>query len=438
VRGTIRDVYVHEDGETPVAWDLADTTIEILVENEDGGFDVFEGAGRSDGRFEVEDVPEGIYYLRLPDLRVPNPITQYLHTDERELEVVMQRHVLRSDGVEPSDESILAFDLTGLVASDTSFVHITAPDRGWANQRNASSTTFEFEFDMLELAQNLPTLVHLLNGDDLYVTQLVPVSRHGNEYHALDRSLLLTDITHEDGTRLELAGELTSASEHTLTLDVRGSAFASTVASLCPGETAFESTGLQGRVSLDLDHEAGRVSIPVFNQLEVPTSDGSITVSYGDPTPADWEASVSAFSVCQEDRDGALPAFAQHTVAAAALEAGTPLAPTLGPVINIEVEGQDGQQPATIETETPRVTWSVPSQGSPAEYSLFLASEDSSLQIHTRQTAIRIPPDLIEEDQTHSLFVTARDYRWATEARRQPTRHAIARGVFPNTIRLTQ
>ena len=432
VRGTIHDVYVHEDGETPVPRDLADTTVEIFVENDDGGFDVFSGSGAADGRFEVEDVPEGLFYIRLPD-RPSVSIVEYLHTDERDLEIVTQRRVLRPDHARPTEESTLAVDIAGLDDSNPgSNVHLTAPLQGLYVREFLSEAASTFSEDYDILARN----ERLLSEDDLYITQLAPVTRFGNSYRALERSLLIPDLTHADGERLEVEGELETVEQQTLTIDARGSAFDSIVDSLCPGELEFGSTALAGRaVPLGFDREATAQRIDLFESLDVPPSNDEITVSYGDPTPAQWEASVSALTVCRVE-GSEIVAFAEQTLATEPLDSGTPLTPTLGPVVNISVDGQDGQEPAVVDTETPRVTWSQPSLGSAAEYSALLGYDGNSVTIFTREDEIRVPPGVIEEGRSVTLLVTSRDYPWGTEARRVPVPRSIARAVFPGTITL--
>jgi hypothetical protein len=431
VRGRFVDRYTFDGEEQVVGRNLSGEVVEIWVEDDTGEFERFTGAGFADGSFSIPDVPEGLYYLRIPET------TEWIHSDVREREIVVS-DILGLPGTESSEGSGLALDLTGLVPwEEGDQLALAAPGRGWAITLPTPGGPLDFEdgqsavddeiaYQSIEGFSSIRP-VPLLDDDIVYAAQLRErETANGVAYQTAARAFAERALAQADGELAAIVGALTATADESIELDVRGAAFADLVATFCPGE--------QVEVTLQLTLRRYGLQLPALLSAELPLQDEEYAFAYGDPYGADFaddplQASVFALCVDSDGGVGFSTNFVEVEPGGSAL-----IAPTLGSVVNLRVDGQPADEDLELDSPTPEVTWAVPSLGTAVAYSILVAGGGSNASIYTAERRIRVPPGILEPGTSYTLFAQARGHPFRLDDERVPPGSTVNRRMFPASI----
>lgn len=256
-------------------------------------------------------------------------------------------------------------------------------------------------------------------GDRAHVFQYSWRLAAGLEYRAVARALAVPPFNQPNGLRGGLEGTLSEAFPMTASLDLRSDELmALRPESLAPDGTLLSVIGQPGGAT------HGRVGYPPELVLAFDPPSGPLDLTFGAPVPSEWAiyatllAQFSTSHLLPGTTDGGVIfAEASVTVDLDAL-GGQPLAPMVGPPLDLRIE----DVPATVALgnvgPTPTISWLPPAVGTPTGYEVtvyrleaFLEYEYTLIRtaatIRTTATALELPPDLLQPDETYVVKVAA-------------------------------
>jgi hypothetical protein len=420
VTGTIIDHYITSEGEALVPRDLsADFDMEVLVEDSMGNFTSYPGSGTEDGAFTFPDVPAGPFYLRIG--------TKYLQTDRRHLDLGM---VLgeRANAVLPSGPTFLDLRLDGLepwqdaddlqlyaVGSDT---YAYLPE---ANQPMVGETTLNTSVDFNSLSSYL---IDGFQGDQVYLTQMTsrPVpDTMSSTYQTNVRVFVPEPFTMMDGETTTLMGSFMDVPQtESATIDWRGSAFEALRQDIRPTDVSEDEHAelMVLHTSPWPESTGALVSTADLVNIEIDDpGDLDLGVAYGNPFPASWELLSDTWvesSGTLNDVDGdpvsVTGFYWSRDLAADILH--NPVQPAVGMVQTPLVDGRDALQRLTGVGTTPVLEWTAPAEGTADYYEVLLmglssVADNPLARIVTTNTAVRIPPDLLETGRAYFFYLRA-------------------------------
>jgi hypothetical protein len=436
VTGTEIDQFLLIDGgirTQPV--DLRFTSITAASFLDDGGFDLFLGAGTADGTFIIPGMSPGPYFLRLD--------SSFIYTDRRSVDLGVRR--LGRPNPEPAmkgpDGGVgLALTLGNLApwraTDDLQLVSwnagigyfSTAQQVGAFAQNAPSDGGIELTDALLDFSSAFSLLE---NGDDLTLVQLS--SREldaGIVIQEATRAFSTSSLSMAQGTFTPLSGVFTALTGQPLSLDFRHSQFESLRPAVHPQASSAEGS-LYVSVQpggLTQSPVAGPNDLCAITGLLPTVGDLVLPVSFGNPFDQRWAPIVVGTAAYYLDYSIPLAeggsTMARNEVARVEVfqpaSVPKPVQPLISPPQNLTVEGR----PATGALLqgmplTPAVAWAAPAIGTPSFYSILVGKLVRSTGNSTRRTfvgtvlvagdvtGVRLPPGLLAEDTHYFLRVTA-------------------------------
>lgn len=411
---------------------LSGRTLTAYVEQADGTFQSYPGAGADDGTFTVPGLPEGPFTLQLGDLTV--------HTEGRTLHLganVLGRpgvfSAARGEGVQ-----LTAGNLAPWAAGDelqfTSWnaglgSYSTATKRSPAFATGAPDAGATSLLDAFVDFEDQP-VVDAAQGDDFTITQLESRGLDGGlTAHALSR-VLRPAVTLAIGAPTPVSGQFDAVPPARATVRFEVSAFVGYGPQVNAAATPFQARAL-------IDAHPGPFGATTFSGdtpdlavLEAPVDGGDpvVELAYGNPFGPSWTPYVAS-GVLFEVRyrapfpDGAL-ANARAEVGFVSSNAlfgpGTsqPLRPLISPPRAVTVDGQPAAAPLEGVGPTPVVAWTAPALGTVARTELEAVELAADLQVTRRRsssrvrvigprTSLRLPPGMLNPGRYYFLRLTA-------------------------------
>jgi hypothetical protein len=396
------------------------------------GFDQRSGTGRSDGTFVVP-VDQGVPAWQL-EVQLESGANQILVGNAQTPDLTEYR-LGRPDQTLPTQSTPVTLAATGLAAwQDTDSLQILSSNAGatifdvqlgFATPPTAGSTSVNQDFDwQLQFAP----LVDAAKGDKTQVYQLVTKPLGAEHYIALARLGSTATFTTTDGAPATLGVALAAVPQNkTLAIHFKRSQFEAMRAEAGPGATAsttqlFAIDALPGASSHGFYASASDL---VISSPTPAATDLDQTFVYGNPFSTNGTA-WDEFAIVYYQFDvpvlaaGAqtpriVPAGAYAYMPLSALTNGT-VAPTITPVRNVKVNGQDLMTARTGVGLTPTITWDAPTTGSATYYTVSVrqvlaANMTTSLRtvatFETKSTSLQLPPSILANSSSYVLRITA-------------------------------
>lgn len=421
VTGTIVDRHITSSGEEQVPVDLAASfDLELMTVDADGVFTTHPGTGTADGTFEFADVPAGMTYLRRG--------IRYFATDQREFDLSLAL-AQRANAQPTAPATVLDLQFDGLApwaqdhelqlsASGADVWMPLPPDNVPATD---GATTLATSVDYHAAGPHL--LIDTAEGDEAWFTQLVPQAVAGSTtYSSIVKALNVPTLQLQDGQATNITGTFQDIPQDlTIDLDWRGTEFASLTPQMLPAAATPnpEQLLLVSSASFNpLALGAQSSSADMFHANISPLDqDIAFTATVGNPFPERWEhvaLVVWITSSTVPDGAGGTVELTTRYVEQKPMDElfGRPVQPQISPVQDLRIDGLDADVMQTGLPESPELTWSPPAQGAPAFYeiraSLLQPTGNTLLaRIRTADTALRIPPGLMEAGSLYAFEVVA-------------------------------
>ncbi|UQA57493.1 hypothetical protein [Polyangium aurulentum] len=427
VTGTIVDVHVTDEGDVEHARDATTASVAALVLGDDGKFTRIDGTIESNGAFVIPGVPQGSYLLELEK----GSITTRIVTSERSLDLG-GLYAGRPDVVRLKGETTLDLEVDGLlswqdpdslemfsVGAGTDCLLSVAPAVG-ETALNAAVNMFDACFDAS--GAEAPAAIEASKGDKTIITQLGTYGDPavGNVYVSVRKALAPQSLEVADGKAVTLSGSFADVPQKMATVSWDTASFASIAADVHPlaAPRAFE---------LYMGVEPGGADRTTSSAnptlLTYQTDDPAALLTsfqYGNPFPGEWAEYYStyvshSFPLTVPGSMNSRPATATLSQSGPVSSlSGTKLGIVITPPRDIKVNGQATASELTGIGTTPTVSWSAPTQGKAAWYSVIVRKLDpmggptrSAGSIRTTETSVTLPPGLLETGSYYYLMVRA-------------------------------
>lgn len=425
----LRSFSYHQDNTTTLQpFDLSATPIQALVPNASGGFDTLTGVGHSDGTFSIENVPEGYYWLRFG--------STYLWTSAGSVDWSNDLFG-RADAVYPgTSPTTLSMSLTNLNPWQSAdelvwevpnqgtalSLPLTSGDIAHAPTAGASALSgFSLNFAGNDLG--LP-LLDGTRGDQAYLDQLTTRPAGSETYRALGKSYVAPSTTMTDGGTANLSGGFLDVPQaSTLRLNWQRSAFAAFAPAVNPSAAPAGSFFFTYAYPLPSTYGLPFNAFQLLDYTSPNATDVDLgDLPYGNPFPASWSVAAEtyqAFSVSYLAPGASTPLVLTRYAYQATTTlptASAPVAPLLGPVQSLKINGKDLFTNQLSVSTNPTLTWSAPSVGAASGYvvtcyRLFASGSATSLQsvgrFRTRTTSIKLPNGIMTSGNTYVFTVSA-------------------------------
>jgi hypothetical protein len=423
--------------------DLSAIDVEALLEDGSGGYTTLAGTGHADGTFEIPDVPDGPYWLRIPD-RFVN-IT-YVRTSASAVDVGYQTQG-RPDAVPLTTPTQVVLDVTNLApwqigdriqmySTEAFSWYFDAQIVASAGKPAAGATALAgFTLDLAGTEGGPP---HVLDAshvppDRLAVAQLAQrVSSSGLAYTAMSRLLEAPPFSVTPGQTATVTGAFTDVSaDATFALDLRADAIRAALAEetrpcTLPASGAtwwIYAVGIPGGLGTRVG-----VNSPDLLAVGLPPTTPDVAaddLAYGVPHTGTWGMlGVGQFmQPCVVTPPGATSAVTvtrgvgMRVMEPLATLGGGPLDVRLSQVRTPTVGGEDLFVAHTGIGTTPTLTWTAPSTGTPTHYTVtvirvYAAASGSGrsqrvAQLITDQRSITLPPGILTAGESYMFEIGA-------------------------------
>lgn len=421
-------------GSTQQPVDLSATTLEAIVPDGAGGFEVIPAtARRTDGTYAIAGVPEGPHWVRLG--------TRYVWTDQAFVDWSFDLFG-RADVAFPVNPTRMVLNAGNLAPWQvTDSLAWVVPQHGYSlampltdpavlnAPRLGENALGAFTF---ELAPGglFDGLLDATKGDAAYINQLstLPAVQSYGPVRVLSRSLVLPPTTTADGSTTTLAsGFLDIAASAKLKLRWQRATFARYADAVHPN--ALPASSFVAVSSFALPPALGTPS-DAYSLLEFDTLGGTDidfgTLRYGNPFPADWNRTIDT-----------LVSFTRNYLAAGATvseplqrglsmsllidpasrdDAHVTLAPGITPPRYPQVNGKTLFANQLGVGTSPRVSWTAPEVGRADRYFMrvFELLPDgtrsrfrSVASFTTADTSLTPPPGLLAAGHLYVFTIAA-------------------------------
>lgn len=433
LRGDFIERFLLRDGTVMVAPQrLTARTITAFVEKADGTFDAFAGAGLDDGTFVVPGVPQGPYTIQVGAVLVHSD-TRVIHLGSNSLGRPDVFQAAPGEGLELSVANLAPWtgdDELQFTSWNAGIGYYSTATRSPGFDRNGPDAG-DAALDRAFVDFKGEAVVQQDKGDDLYITQLSGRTLDGGTRVRVATRALPVDTTLRVGIPTPVGGTFTTLPLTGSTFDFRAAQFVAPAAQVHPGAEAYVARllvsahpGPFGRTT----HTGGTPDLAIVELLP-DAGDTQVAVSYGNPYPAPWTPFVSCgalFDVLYRAPlpDGGLASprsevgFVSMAVTGAAAAAG-PLEPLVTPPRALTLDGLDATATQPDVALTPVVAWTAPEKGAVTRTEIDVVQLNvNALGLTTRriagtlrvigpQTSVRLPPGLLNPNNTYFLRVTA-------------------------------
>jgi hypothetical protein len=440
VTGTVIDDYYVDGPTVTVPLDMSQIPVEALVPGPGGKWMSFPGKGQKDGSFTIPSVPAGSFMLHLG--------TQYVVTSSRKLDFgadIAGRPDATDATITPTS---LVTDVTGLapwqmydyvewfVGNTDTYTNTYYPSFDMATNPKVGSTSAMG----LSLDWSGSALIDKSKGDVLAVTQLGEKIAGGQAaYWVVDGYAALPDIAQTDGVMTNVSAALAPAPlNQKIVLDLLAKDFDGYVKDVNPLAKAPYGASVAIYTEPGAKTVGGLAYGGTLFAVQQAPGTGNLKLGalpYANPFPPSWGAYVIAseyFTVAYlapgamktNDAYGGIGFLAP----ADSLPPG-PIAPLVGPVQGLTVNGMSAFGQLNAITETPTLSWSPPVLGKPTDYQILVYQLVSDMgatkspyaaQILTTSTSVTLPAGILKAGNRYRMQVMARVI--ATDATTQPNR----------------
>jgi hypothetical protein len=279
------------------------------------------------------------------------------------------------------------------------------------------------------------------------VTQLVTLTAGGETYKAIGKVYKPAPFTMFDGQMTTLTGSFEDVPPKTLSIDFKRSAFAGLAKEIHPSIT-LPTTNLYAYSESGGATQTAGLSPTVldFSSIAEPVTDFAGDLSYGNPFPSAW--GLVASGRADVTLSVMLPGAASPNELSGSVycrtlfKDGAPvtLAPRLGPVKNILVNGQatvDWLKGAGLK---PTVSFSPPATGTAKVYHVLVRKLDpkgtSKLagSVSTPETSVVLPDGILKAGGYYYVRVVAHEEPLNLTDRSAPVTDACFSTAFTNVI----
>jgi hypothetical protein len=374
----------------------------------DGGVRVYPARHTGFDGYVIPGVPEGPYFLRFNGT--------LLWTDARQVDLRRGVQVQRSD-LEWNVPAGTALDLrvSGLAPwQPADILRLSAPNGSLPAEDMRLSTPEDFggalppagatSFDVR--VSRFLTLLDGARGDSLWVQQLSesPGIGDGRPFTRVVRSFHRPAVPLTPGQVVPLDAPLTGGTERTVSFSVDATAFETQLRGAHPEarELGTLSWAIGARPGAEPFARLGSHPELAFDSVSIDATLAPYTVSFLDAFPEHWRrvAHVSSGTHVRLTSGSATyntTLFLQrYDTLEGFVEAGT-LAPRLGPVRNLRINGQAASAGLTGVGTTPTVSWEPPALGTATRYFVQVITIGGARQasVVTSETQVRLPPGLV-------------------------------------------
>lgn len=381
-----------------------------------------QGAGDSSGTFVIPNVDRTPYLLQFG--------SSYLWTSSRTLDL-SRADLGRPDAVIAPETAQLQMQIAGLnpwQSGDDFQLHSASAGLGYFSATSCSTpafpeladgdTAFTGTIDYLYSLQNCGTpavRIDPARGDVLYATQLVSRvdAATGMSFQELQRSFQTNSLAGPNPDTLVLSGTLAPLPLVSQVMDYRAASFEALALAAHPTATSGTTT-LNLGILPGYDTFGSYVGWPDLVLMTSPAGLGDIApvFTYGNPYPANWSQFITGqttarvrYSVPLDGGGTSTPRiFSVYTYAQQPAGSG-PITPLVGPPRELRLNGALAWDVLTGVGETPLLSWTAPSLGTPTSYSvrvyeLSATSTGSTTRLQvtnltTTQTQLRLPPGVL-------------------------------------------
>lgn len=430
VTGTRIKTYVSESGtETPRPVDLSGAILEALVPDNSGtGYTVLPGTGGKDGRFTLSGLPSGSsYYLHYYN---PSDLAYHCYIHSAATSMDLGAYSGTRDGV--------ALGTTGAALT---FSNVGGLD-AWASSDQLEYYSADTELYLygtappsgstaLSLTQSFVNRPLITSADTAYVMQLRQAASVGADPIRTVSKAMLLPVDMPDATATTVssaAGSFRTPPMQSAAFDYRRSQFAALQSSIVPAANPITSvrhdlyvSALRGGAAFSYGFYTYSADLLSYSSTD--SSDVSIArTSFGNPFPSNYgvfgyvgTSFTATFTLPGTTSGASITAVVNHTEPLDSFTSAS-IVPKLGPVTNLQINGQNAQTLTAAVGTQPTLSWNPPSLGRADGYQVIIqrlyvpsgttrTATTVLAQIMTQQTRVVLPPGLLMSGEQYFLRV---------------------------------
>jgi hypothetical protein len=407
ITGTAQTRYVAPGGEVHVPVDFSASTIAAITLP---SLATLPGAGAADGTFAIPNVPEGAFYLQVD--------ANYIEMTGDTIDLGYDE-LGRPDVVAATQPTPLRFDVANLASWQMGDqLELTSPDSGTmafdissaaVNPPAVAATSLAgFTYDL----SNASYRALFATSDHATLTQLATHGFGPIAYQSAARTFTAPPFAITNGGNASLAGTFTTVPETSaanMSVDLRD--FDGLLRVSFPQALGYPIYAIQvlpEAASRGLYHDAPDALqwLPGYGTPLMPLH---VSGPYGDPYPAAWTR-VESFIYYDVMMEGAVQVDAQLQIDR--VQSTQPFTPVVGPVRAPMIDGGNFYLSHAKVGETPNLTWTAPSLGTPTAYTVRVDRvSGSNLQtvavLDTPSTSVVIPPGIMHTGSSYVFEIDA-------------------------------
>jgi len=453
VTGEEFTTFVRTSGTTNVPADLSQFAPEILVQ-EGSAFRTLTGSGTAAGTFQISDVPNGPYYLKVGTAQSPT----YYVTSSSTIDLTSAR-TGKPATTAPALPSSISLDVTNLASwadGDVLEAYSSDADTWWFDLSETMDTggtplhpitdgttsLSNYTITTQEALTSSSDPARLIQNDDFAVVQLTQKTNgDGVPYRAATRFFQATPFTQTDGGTAVVNGTFIDVGQTTMAdIDMRTSAWAAAAGfdgthamALHPQSTEFSDPSFPGLQGTDFTIHAvvggpnyghvGATADFLFAKNPSSTEDVMLRgLQFGTPHTGGMWATI--FTAGQSWRVSyqlpgttvATSLFVRMTREGLISQLTGPIGPLVGPVRAPKIGGADLFQSQTGVGLTPTLAWTTPAIGKPSEYIVGVyrlavsgtaTTSTRVATIRTTATSVTIPPGVLAPTTSYAFSINA-------------------------------
>ena len=412
IDGTVIDHAVTGNGIQDYPEDLSGLTIEALIPNGSGGYNVMKGSGDSSGNFTIPNIPAGPFFLHLPQNLHGTITNQYIWSTASDIDAGSLVNG-RPDAAPASGVTVSTNVTLSVAPNGSDAAYWSSPDVYAVGHPSNASVTQPF-------ITSFPQTGYLLDsakGDRAFLTHYKitqPTASSTAQHIVEDKEY--DSITESDNSTVSLTGAMSSVGGSTIDPVIKVTQFDALFSGLTntgtitrqfslvdPGYDAAE--GYAGGVPLitasitsNTDTDLGSLAYGLVTKTGVPfysyTDTGYRTFSTGSGSLTLQVGSMVASNV--------LPTSSSSIV------------PVVGLVQAPLVNGVDFYGGTTTTTLQPTIAWGLPSTGTGTYYIVNLydisnLSPSNMWTFYTNTKSVLVPSGILQNGHLYVVQITAAD-----------------------------